>query len=168
MHEPYLKDQLFHNSLDILLQLYSADGKQKALGFYFFIFFERSNSEWRMNGIPGSRCLSLKANYDSVSSLLMPKGEEIPEKEDQDFQGNLVLSASSIRIKQQMRALLASFICTASPPRFLDTCTSFTPINKHTWMQHKSSAQFGNSKDWAPWKKKIAVSISEAVCASVQ
>lgn len=66
-------------------------------------FFSRAVKLLRINGIPGSRCLSLKVKFDSVPSLLMPKGEETPEQEDQDFQGSLVLSASSSRIKQQLR-----------------------------------------------------------------
>lgn len=113
---------------DVFSQLATVDGKPKAfvftipmplalVCFLFFVFFLMVKPLSR-NGIPSSRCLQIKVNHDSVSSSLKAKGEEAPEKADQDFQSSLVVSASSSSIhsrRAQMGVLLASFICIASP-----------------------------------------------------
>lgn len=126
-------------------------------------FFSLADKLLRTNGIPGSCCLSLKVNYDSVSTLLKAIGEEAPEQEDQDFQGSLVLSASSSSIKEQlaqMRALLASFICTESPPlvprhlHFFDTYKqayrNTTRVLSSIWKQQRASTKI---------KKKVSLEL---------
>lgn len=94
----------------------------------------------RRNGVPSSRCLQIKVNYDSVSSSLKAKGVEAPEKADQDFQSSLVVSASSSSIHSrhaQMRVLLASFICSVSPLS--------VPLHLHMQQSWCCSFLFGNA-----------------------
>lgn len=98
----------------------------------------------------------------------MLKGEETPEQQDQDFQGSLVLSASSSSIKQQLHTDESTvgnlYLHSESP------VGSSTPaLLWHLWTsihEHSTSAQLNleTAKTEHVGEKKIAFSISEAGC----